>query len=311
MYDLVPGRLHLTFDWMGTRLEAGHTVDPDQFEPGIPDEEQAGRHLVELSLRELAVRLSLGLTERWALDVGVPLREVEIEADFEDAQGRPLPDFVSIHHRDETITGVGDLTVTGRYRWKPLNLGGWFFDLAGGVSLPTGNTEEDPFELGRRGLSHQHLFFGSGTVDPIVGVTGVRQSQLVPGVGWLRIKAPFDESSEGYQAGEQLSAGLALNPTFGWERWSFTGQVELFHEGTAQWGGHPARNSGRTDLLANVGASWTPTPDWTVQTVARFPWNLDAKGGQIELEPILSLAVTRSWSLREHTHDEEHGDDDH
>lgn len=292
---------------MGTRLEAGHTVDEDQFEPGIPDEEQAGEHLVDLRVQELSTRFSLGLTERWALDVEVPLREVEIDADFRGLEGEPLPDFVSIHHRDETISGVGDVTVAGRYRWKPLNVAGWFFDLSAGLSLPTGETEENPFARGARGLPHQHLFFGSGTVDPVLGVTAVRRSEVAPAVGWLRIDAPLDESSKGYQAGEQLSAGIAVNPTFGRERWSFTGQLELFHEGVARWDGRDARNSGRTDLLANLGASWTPTLDWAVQLVARLPHNLDARGGQLELEPILSFAVTRSWSLREHTHD----DDDH
>jgi hypothetical protein len=31
------------------------------------------------------------------------------------------------------------------------------------MSLPIGKTEENPFELGDRGLSHQHIQFGSGT----------------------------------------------------------------------------------------------------------------------------------------------------
>ena len=44
--------------------------------------------------------------------------------------------------------------------------------------------------------------------------------------------------------------------------------------------------------------------------MARLPENLDARGGQLELEPILFLGVTRSWSLREHTHDEDGHDDD-
>jgi len=300
----------MTFNWMGTRLNAGHDVDPDQYEPGIPLEEQAGEHRVNLTVQELSTRFSLGLTERWALDVALPLRDVEIEAAFNDLQGQPLPDFVSIHHRNETISGVGDVAVVGRYRWKPLNLAGWFFDLSAGLSLPTGNTEEDPFERGSRGLRHQHLFFGSGTVDPILAVTGVRQSQVAQAIGWLRVKAALDENSEGYQAGEQVSAGVAVNPSFGFESWSFTGQAELFHEGTSQWAGRDARNSGRTDLLANLGASWTPTADWTVQVVARLPWNLDANGGQLELEPIISFGVTRSWSLREHTHDDEDHDED-
>ena len=290
---------------MGTRLGAGHSVDPDQYEPGIPDDEQAARHLVDLTVQELATRLSLGVTKRWAVDLEIPLRDVAIEADFEDTAGRPLPDFESIHHRDETISGVGDVSVTGRYRWKPLNLVGWFFDLSVGATLPTGHTEEDPFDLGSRGLEHQHLFFGSGTVDPIVGITAVRRGESSVTLGWLRVKTAIDTNSRGYQAGERLSAGIAATRDFGRDLWNFTGQLEIFHEGASTWGGRDARNSGRTDLLTNLGASWTPDPDWTLRAVLRLPTNLDARGGQLDLEPILSFGVTRSWSFGEHVHEEE------
>jgi hypothetical protein len=291
---------------MSSSLEAGHTVDEDQFEPGVPFEDQAWAHLVALDLSEMTARFSLGLTERWALDVAVPFREVQVTADFEDQNGERLPDFDSIHHRDETISGIGDVSVVGRYRWKPLNLVGWVFDLAAGASLPTGNTEEDPFVRGAQGLAHQHIFFGSGTVDPIAGVSAYRRSDVAPFISWLRAIAPVDTNSQGYRAGERLSTGVGVSPSFGFEHWSFVGQLEIFHEERSQWGGRDARNSGRTDLVANVGAFWSPSADWTVQVIARVPDNLDSRGGQLDLAPILSFGVTRSWSFRPH----EHGDED-
>jgi len=297
---------------MTTGLEAGHTVDEDQFEPGIPHEDQAAAHLVDLDLAEATARFSLGLTERWALDLAVPWREVRVSADFEDQDGEPLPDFESIHHRDETLSGLGDVSVVGRYRWKPLNIAGWAFDLAAGVSLPTGNTEEDPFALGADGMAHQHIFFGSGTVDPVASVSGYRQSDVAPFVSWLRLIAPFETNSKGYRAGERVSAGVGVSPSFGFEALSFLAQLEFFHEEPSRWAGREARNSGRTDMVANIGGFWSPSADWTVQLIARIPENLDARGGQLDLAPIISFGITRSWSLKSHTHGEEdeHEDED-
>jgi hypothetical protein len=300
----------MTIDWMSSGLDAGHTVDPDQFEPGIADEEQAHAHLVSLDLSEVTARFSLGLTERWALDVAAPFREVRVSADFEDEEGRRMPEFESIHHRDETISGMGDLSVVGRYRWKPLNVVGWVFDLAAGVSLPTGDIEEDPFARGAEGLAHQHIFFGSGTVDPIASLSGYRRSDVAPLVGWLRLSAPFEANSKGYQAGERVSTGVGVSPSFGLERWSFVGQLELFHEEPSEWSGREARNSGRTDIVANIGGFWSPSADWTVQVMARVPDNLDARGGQLDLEPILTFGVTRSWSLKPHVHGDEEDEHD-
>ena len=292
---------------MGSGLEAGHTVDPDQFEPGVPDEDQARLHLVDLELFEVAARFSLGLTKRWALDVTAPFREVRVSADFEDETGEHLPDFSSIHHRNETISGMGDVSLAGRYRWKPLNLAGWIFDLAAGASLPTGAIEDDPFALGAQGLPHQHIFFGSGTVDPVLGATGYRRSEVMPFVGWLRWSGPIETNSKGYRAGARVSSGLGFSPSFGLERWSFLGQLEVFHEEASRWAGRDARNSGRTDLVANLGAFWSPAEDWTAQLLVRVPDNLEARGGQLDLGPILSFGVTRSWSLKPH----DHGDSDH
>ncbi len=222
-----------------------------------------------------------------------------MEAAFEDAGGQLLAGFESIHHRTETISGLGDLRLLARYRWLRPEAGteGWVVDLAGGVSIPTGDTEPDPFALGEEGHEHQHIFFGSGTLDPIVAVSAYRRRGTLQTAGWLRLQASLDESSHGFRAGERLSFGFGINPSFGLTSWSFLAQVEVYHEEPSRWADRDARNSGRTDLLANVGVFWTPSRDLNLHAIVRLPENLDAKGGQLELSPMLLLGASYSFNL--------------
>ena len=57
-----------------------------------------------------------------------------------------------------------------------------------------------------------------------------------------------------------------------------------------------ARNSGRTDLLAAGGLLWRPVPDWQLHGQVRFPFTLQAEGGQLDAGPVLGLGV--SWTVR-------------
>ena len=50
-----------------------------------------------------------GLSQALELAVRIPLRVVHAEVDFVDAAGERLDGFESIHHRNETLVGLGDL----------------------------------------------------------------------------------------------------------------------------------------------------------------------------------------------------------
>jgi hypothetical protein len=282
---------------MGTSIDASHSVEEDQFEPQIPEEEQAHFHVLDMDLYDLTLFARVGVTPRVGLELDVPYREVRIDASFLGEDGELLEDFESIHHRTETVSGVADLRLAGRYRaLRPEEGGaGWIVDLLGGVSLPTGNTEPDPFELGEQGREHQHIFFGTGTVDPIGGVEAYRRLGDVQLAGWLKLRTSLYDNSHGFRAGTQVSAGFGANPSFGLDAWSFLAQVELYHEEPSLWGDRAARNSGRTDLIGNLGASWAPSPHWNLWGILKLPENLAAEGGQLDLSPMLSAGVAFSF----------------
>lgn len=283
---------------MGNSIDASHGVEPEQFEPGIPDREQAHAHVLDLRLRNLTLQAQIGLTERVGLEIEIPYREVRVEARFEGSDTQPLRDFVSIHHRSETVSGLGDIHLSGRFRiLRPLGGSGWVLDALGGMALPTGDTEPDPFRLGEQGSPHQHIFFGTGTYDPLVGLEAYRPSGSLPTSGWLRLRTSLSANSFGHRAGTRVSSGMGVNPSFGLQSWSFLGQLALYHEEPSRWADRNARNSGRTDLLGNLGVFWTPSVDWNLHVVVQIPENLSARGGQLKLSPIVSFGGVYSLSL--------------
>jgi len=66
-----------------------------------------------------------------------------------------------------------------------------------------GRTEENPFELGRRGLPHQHFQFGTGTWDPILGLGAGRRLGSVNLALTGLFRFVVAESSRGYRAGNR------------------------------------------------------------------------------------------------------------
>jgi hypothetical protein len=71
-----------------------------------------------------------------------------------------------------------------------------------GLSLPIGQTVENPIVLGREGKVHEHIQFGTGTFDPLVSVLWTTP---LPWLGSSILAAadgqfPLYENSKGYRA---------------------------------------------------------------------------------------------------------------
>lgn len=289
----MPGELRLDLHLAGTRLNASHEVDEDQGEPGVPDEMQPHRHLLSLEMQDAAVSLYAGLPKRWTLELQAPLRRVHVDAEFEDGDGELLPGFESIHHRTETIRGLGDVAVAARRRLLFAEGRRWSLDLRVGVTLPTGETEPDPFHLGEEGEEHQHIFFGHGSVDPLIGFDTGRSVGELGLQGWARARVPVTDNSHGYRAGAMVAGGFSVFRSLGSSGLMGRAQVELYHEEPSRWSGQDARNSGRTDAIAGLGLSWSPqSAPWLVHLLVRVPENLSARGGQIDPEPVVTFGFS-------------------
>src|SRR5262249_52361251 len=141
--------------------------------------------------RGLRPGLGLGLT--------VPLRMVRDRIRFEDLARQPYtPPNPDTHHRDETLTHLADPRVS---LLASRAAGAWTVGGGVGTTIPLGRTEPNPFALGRLGLPHQHVQFGTGTWNPIANAVAAR------GLGAFGIHAAasatlvFSRNEHGYQPG--------------------------------------------------------------------------------------------------------------
>lgn len=263
----------------GTTFRSAHAVDPMQPEPGAL---QPARHESRSVFADATLDLSLGVHRRVALEASLPYRVVHLTTDYIDAQGKTLPAFVSIHHRDGWTVGPGDVSTMARVRLfaasreRPLRL-----DVRAGATWPLGGIEPNPDVLGMAGKVHNHVFFGSGTIDPQIGFDGEWSFDKVRFLGFGMARTSLYHNRYGYKQGARGVVGAGIDFSPGLMGWRFSVIPEVYHEQTSGWGMHIAENSGRTDVLVGVGATWMPAPRWFVQARVKVPAVTWADGGQL------------------------------
>ncbi|HAN30761.1 MAG TPA: hypothetical protein DCQ06_04120 [Myxococcales bacterium] len=278
-----------------TFIHASHTVDKSQHEPGVALKDQPFIHELDFVYSGLTLNARYGINSRWGVALNVPVRAVHITAGFKDIEGRNLPEFQSIHHRTELVAGLGDVQLTGHFRALRANAPGqWTIDLSFGTSLPTGGTEPDPFVLGAKGQSHQHMFFGHGTFDPVIAFELSRRGESFRFQAFGNAKVPLVENEFGFRGPRTIAGGLGIDSGFGTQSWRFVIQGGLFTELSAAWSGQLARNSGRSDVVLTAGANYLFKGGGALIMLARMPINLTVAGGQMQLSPVLTIGYATS-----------------
>jgi len=285
---------------LGSFVGVSHLVDPGQEEPQLPDELQPREHELKIAALQWNLQSTIGLHRRFGFEITLPIRTTVIRARFNDESGAEIDNVESIHHRNETLAGVGDLTLGGRVvAVLPDDVDGWTLALRGALSLPTGNIEADPFVLGEDGQVHQHMFFGSGTFDPMVGLDTRYAFDKWSLVGWGSMQLRLYENSQGYRGSSVVGGGFGAQSAFGLERWAFMLQPEVYFETAARWAGEAARNSGRTSLLGTVGVFAFPAPQWQINALAKIPAYTWSQGGQVRWPVVGLLGFTFTFDIDE------------
>lgn len=244
-----------------------------------------------------------GFHDRIGLQLGIPFGVNAVEAQFDNAKGERITDFDSIHHRTETIAGLGDVDLgvqIGAIRKSDVE--DLELDITLSVATPTGNVEDDPFELGRQKKKHQHMFFGTGTFKPRMTMRTYYSLDSWVLTGWATGSLALYENDRGYTPASDISGGIGAMSGFGLESWAFFLQTELFHEEPAKWNNEPAENSGRTALTAGVGIFYRPTNQWIISLLTKTPMVTWTKGDQFSVPFMLGLGVRFTADLLDHPH---------
>jgi thiol-disulfide isomerase/thioredoxin len=296
-----------------TKVETSHGVDPEEYEldpaTGLPFPVQARSHEVNLYLADISLLTSIGFSDWLALEARLPLRLVKTTATFRDEAGNEI-DFDSIHHRDETLFGPGDLELWNRFR---IISGSPILDLRLGASLPTGGIEDNPYQLGREGKDHQHVFFGSGTLDPIAGVDATFRLGEFMLATTATVRAALYENPRGYRAGMRVSGGAFLARQLGSSGIQIFAGPSVQYEGAPKWDGKidgegEGSEEGRTDIIANAGVMWMTSESFSLRASVQKPFTVGNAGEYLEIPLVVSLGADYSFDAFAPPDDHHHGD---
>ena len=244
-------------------------------------------HEEDLTISEIAFVTEAGLARGLGMEAVVPLRWVRTRIRFEDLEHQPIvvPNG-DIHHRNETLAGPGDpwlMAVKGR------RVGAWSAALRGGITIPLGKTEENPFDLGRRGLPHQHIQFGTGTWDPLAGGSLGRRFGQVMTTASVLARLPVSENRHGYRAGRRISVTTNADRRIRGP-WRAQAGLDYARETAETWSGRIEEegNLGRSDVLLSAGIARLFGTRALILT-AKVPLRTRSSGEQVHYPAIVVL----------------------
>lgn len=272
-------------------------------------------HDQRLLVSETRLSVDVGLTRRFAASLVLPVRVVSTTIRYLDSAGAEVElTNPGIHHRDETVSGLGDPMVLGAASFAR---GASRWTARAGLTLPIGRTEDDPFVLGDMDLPHQHIQLGTGTVNPVLAVEGARSWGPWRVAGFAFTQQAVYANAKGYQAGDRYAGGVSARRTLG--RWSARAGAEVQAETAERWSGivhTDDGNRGRFDAMLVAGGAWAATRQLSIDLAVKVPVVTHAVGGQLDMPAIVELGA--AWSFghaapaREaHEHGHEHGEDEH
>ena len=291
------GALAVSLTTTATVVNVVHSEECPDIGPICAERDEPPQlHDQDFTIVELRVTGTYAVSDELAVELQVPFRISDTAIQFRRLDGTAFePDYENIHHRNETLVGPGDPWLLGV-------LQGRAWRAKAGLSLPIGNTEENPFALGEMGLPHQHIQFGTGTFNPLLGV------ELRHRVGNVDLRAHGQgmfvlyENDEGYRAGHRLGGGVEGRWRFG-ERASAGLMVDVINEQPERWNGEILQdgNLGRTDLLVGAAAT-VRMGEWSLIGSVRVPVYTDLiaeddEHGQLEYPGIVELGVSRTFDV--------------
>lgn len=246
----------------------------------------------------LTLDAQYGVASWLAISITAPVRFMTTRVRYTDLAGNDYtPNPPDTHHRDETLTGLGDPTLAVVFGRAVDRVG---FSVRIGAMLPFGRTlDEDPFVAGREGLPHEHIQFGTGTVRPIAGTAFAYDFGAVGLDAFFQATLSMATSSIGYKTGQRIVGSVRVSSALGTKDARFGVGVEADHETTETWQGvvQEEGNLGRSDVLGVVTARWSPFARWGFFGALKVPIFVDAVGAQLSYPIVVQLGAATGFSL--------------
>ena len=186
-----------------------------------------------VNLTHYEFAMNYGLRDQMQLSLRVPYDIKAMRVHYALFSGEPyVPPYGDIHHRTETLSGISDPTLS--LEWSPR--ADWM--LGGGSMLPLGHTVPNPVILGREGLRHEHMQFGSGTFRPVLSAQFANARFYASAETHLSLY----ESNKGFRAPNELL--WSTGPSFRAGSWSIDPRLQGQYQSLGHWAGEVDEGSG-------------------------------------------------------------------
>ena len=228
--------------------------------------------------------------------VGIPLqyRRTTISYSLLDTGESYMPPYAGIHHRNETLLGIGDPEISGQKFFRKNH---YLLGIAVGSSIPLGKIEENPYQLALQGEQHQHLQLGTGVFIPSVTVTGMYVKEEQGFIMQVRSEFSWYENQYSYHTGSAVRLDLGYWRKID-KRTILLGQIRGNYEQPDEWMGLTAPYSERQTIGLAGALTWRMTE--STELIIRYEqmvWlqtfrsPIEDSDGNIPLHSILSIGA--------------------
>lgn len=294
-----PNHLRLDLSLTTSRAIAVHDEECPEIGPVCQVRNEPPQlHRTTLWLSELRVLAEYGLVPHLALQGVVPFRLIDTRTTYSNLEGnRILLDYPSLHHRNETLVGPGDPQLWIHHGVRII---GWELSERIGVNFPVGKMRPNPFRLAAEGLPHEHIQFGTGTVDPLLGIDLAKVFGSWSLNAFAQGQVPLYRNRFGYKAGARFVGGVAASTGLGLKGPAFRLGVTAVHEFAERWDGVVPTadgNQGRTDLFFGPGFTIPFAGDWSASIDLQARVYGRVVGAQLEMPIVVAVSIGRLFHL--------------
>ncbi|HWI20496.1 MAG TPA: hypothetical protein VNT81_22225 [Vicinamibacterales bacterium] len=273
----------------GSRFRVGAwlvTEDRDRAYDGSSEVDNPMRERTQITVPLLT--LDIRLTERFGIQAAASVPDVTRSAVIPRASG--ALDF------SETFSGIGDTSVVGWYKLRPVRQ--WYPVVNFGTSVPTGRTETPRFrsELQDGSLvPMSRLQRGSGTVDPLAGAHIGRRFGKATVFGSVAARIPLYENGDGLQTGASAETNVGLARELGHHRITGLARVGWLHRQQDTFRGTRVLVGGGNWLYVTPGIGVLVGKGVNVQAEVKLPLYRSLSNKQLDSSAIFQFGISRAF----------------
>lgn len=275
----------LTEGVVGSRVRIGAWLVAEDRDTAYDGSEETDNPLHErTTIRVPLFTVDVRLTEQLGIQAATTIPDITRTA------------VVGSFNFKETFSGLGDTSVLGWYRLRPIHR--WNVVLNFGTSLPTGETEQPRFRPELEGGSlvpMSRLQRGTGTVDPVFGVNADGRVRELTLFGSVAARTPLYENEWGLRTGASWEVNGGLARTLGTHRVIGFGRLGWLHRQQDTFEGTPVLVGGGNWIYVTPGVALVVGKGLNLQAEVKLPAYRALANRQLDSSAIFQFGFSRSF----------------